>query len=756
MIGKSIAHYRVTEMLGKGGMGEVYRATDTKLNRDVALKVLPEVFARDADRMARFKREAHVLASLNHPNVASIYGLEEADGVHCLVLELVEGPTLAERIQEGAVPLEESLNIAKQIADALEAAHEKGIIHRDLKPANVKVTPEGMVKVLDFGLAKALAEPASEAVTENSPILSVAATHAGIILGTAAYMSPEQARGQEADKRADIWSFGVVLYEMLTGKRTFEGQTVSDTLAAVLRAEVDWEALPTGTPATIRKLLQRCLGKDRKRRLQAIGEARIAIEEYISDPAASSMLISAPAVAPPPTWRRALTWAVAGMLAIVAAVGLWAPWRTGSPPMRLSIEVPPGESLVTNRGAAAVISPDGTRLAFAVGEGAQRKLHLRSLDQLQATEISGTGEVHSPFFSPDGEWVGFFGNGLLKKVSVRGGATVTLCVVQRAGGGSWSEDGTIIIAPTRTSGLSRVSSAGGTREDVTTLDKEKDEVSHRWPQVLPGGKSVLFTVGLGGAYGNIEVQSLESGERKTVQQAGIYGRYLPTRHLAYVREGTLFAAPFDLGRLEVTGPPAPIVEDVQTSLPYWSAQFDFSQTGTLVYLTGEGAANAVSIFWMDQEGKTEPLLPTPRGYSYPSFSPDGKRLAVHITEGSNIDLWVYELERETLSRLTFDEGADLVPVWTPDGQRLTFASDRGGGAWNLYWKRADGTGDAERLMESSNLQVPISWSPDGKVLAFYELGPETGWDLWTLPMEEDGVGGLKPGKPAPFLISPFL
>ena len=633
MIGKSIAHYRVTEMLGKGGMGEVYRATDTKLNRDVALKVLPEVFARDADRMARFKREAHVLASLNHPNVASIYGLEEADGVHCLVLELVEGPTLAERIQEGAVPLDESLNIAKQIADALEAAHEKGIIHRDLKPANVKVTPEGMVKVLDFGLAKALAEPASEAVTENSPTLSVAATHAGIILGTAAYMSPEQARGQEADKRADIWSFGVVLYEMLTGKRTFEGQTVSDTLAAVLRAEVDWEALPTGTPATIRKLLQRCLGKDRKRRLQAIGEARIAIEEYISDPAASSMLISAPALAPPPTWRRALTWAVAGMLAIVAAVGLWAPWRTGSPPMRLSIEVPPGESLVTNRGAAAVISPDGTRLAFAVGEGAQRKLHLRSLDQLQATEISGTGEVHSPFFSPDGEWVGFFGNGLLKKVSVRGGATVTLCVVQSAGGGSWSEDGTIIIAPTRTSGLSRVSSAGGTREDVTTLDKEKDEVSHRWPQVLPGGKSVLFTVGLGGAYGNIEVQSLESGERKTVQQAGIYGRYLPTRHLAYVREGTLFAAPFDLGRLEVTGPPAPIVEDVQTSLPYWGAQFDFSQTGTLVYLTGEGAANAVSIFWMDQEGKTEPLLPTPRGYSYPSFSPDGKRLAVHITEG---------------------------------------------------------------------------------------------------------------------------
>ena len=464
MIGKSIAHYRVTEMLGKGGMGVVYRATDTKLNRDVALKVLPEVFARDADRMARFKREAHVLASLNHPNIASIYGLEEADGVHCLVLELVEGPTLAEKIQEGAVPLEESLNIAKQIADALEAAHEKGIIHRDLKPANVKVTPEGMVKVLDFGLAKALAEPASEAVAENSPTLSVAATHAGIILGTAAYMSPEQARGQEADKRADIWSFGVVLFEMLTGNRTFKGETTLDTLASVLKIQPEWDALPSETPALIQRLLRRCLEKDRKRRLHDIADARIEIEEGLAKPAGE---VGLPVRIPPPQplWRRALPWAVAGMFALVAALGLWPqPEPTPPPPMRLSVEIAPGESFWTVQGPAAVLSPDGTHLAFVTTDGqGQRKLYLRSLDQLQANALSGTEGPANPFFSPDGEWIAFFSGNQLKKVSVSGGATVTLCNAEGNGrGGSWGEDGTIIFASgSRVAFLLRRRDAGG-------------------------------------------------------------------------------------------------------------------------------------------------------------------------------------------------------------------------------------------------------------------------------------------------------
>ncbi len=759
MIGKNIAHYSVTEKLGEGGMGVVYRATDTKLGRDVALKVLPEVFARDADRMARFKREAHVLASLNHPNIASIYGLEESDGIHCLVLELVEGPTLAEKIKESAVPLEESLNIAKQIADALEAAHEKGVIHRDLKPANVKVTPEGMVKVLDFGLAKALAEPASDAVTENSPTLSVAATHAGIILGTAAYMSPEQARGQEVDTRADIWSFGVVMFEMLTAERTFSGVTVSDTLAAVLRAEVEWDALPDDTPATIQKLLRRCLDKDRKRRLQAIGEARIALEEYLADPSASSMVISVASTAPESVWRRALPWAVAGLFAVAFAVGLWPePEPTPPPPMRLSVEVPPGQSLWTVQGAAPVISPDGTRLAFvAQNEAGERKLYLRHLDQLQASALSGTEGAANPFFSPDGQWIAFFAGGKLKKISVVGGAAVTLCDASTGRGGSWGEDGNIIFAPTRRSGLSRVSSAGGTPEAVTTLDEEKGEIAHRWPQVLPGGKVVLFTVESAGRTfeeATIQVQSLETGEKKTLQQGGYYGRYLPAGHLVYVSERTLFAAPFDLGRLEVTGPPAPILENVQANPAYGSGKFDFSRTGTLVYLTGEEAVDAVSIFWMDSVGKTEPLLITPRDYLRLSFSPDGRRLAVDFSDGENREIWAYDLERETLSRLTFSEGTDSTPVWTPDGRYVTFRSVRHEGAANIYWKRADGTGEAQRLTESSNSQIPYSWSPDGRMLAFWEEDPDTQSDLWMLPMEEDEQGALKPGKPVQFLRTP--
>ncbi len=758
MIGKSIAHYRVTEMLGKGGMGVVYRATDTKLNRDVALKVLPEVFARDTDRMARFKREAHVLASLNHPNIASIYGLEESDGIHCLVLELVEGPTLAERIQEGAVPLEEALNIAKQIAEALEAAHEKGVIHRDLKPANVKVTPEGMVKVLDFGLAKAMAEEATQADASHSRTGSIMPTHEGVIIGTAGYMSPEQARGHEADKRADIWAFGVVLFEMLTGKRTFKGETTSDTLAAVLKLEPEWEVLPAETPATIRRLLRRCLEKDRKRRLHDIADARIEIDEGLAEPVGE---IGLPVGIPPPQslWRRALPWAVAGMLTVAFFALWWATRPKPKPPMRLSVELVPGESLWTEQGPAAVISPDGTRLAFVTTDGqGQQNLYLRPLDQLQANPLSGTEGAANPFFSPDGEWIGFFAENKLKKVSVSGGAAVTLCDAEGNGrGGSWGEDGAIIFAPGPTVGLSRVSSAGGTPEAVTTLDGEKGEISHRWPQVLPGGEAILFTAGnpeLGVDELNIEVQRLKNGDRRTVHQGGFYGRYLPTGHLVYVGKGTLFAAPFDLGRLEVTGPPAPILENIRTYIRYAAGQLDFSQTGTLVYLSGEAASQEVSIFWMDQEGKMEPLLSTPRQYFNPRFSPDGKRLAVNFVDGNTHDVWIYDLQREALSRLTFHEGTDITPGWTPDGRYVTFRSDRDGVVGNIYWKRADGAGEAERLTEGNYPQVPNSWSPDGKMLVFHENNPDTRSDLWMLPMEEDEQGALKPGKPVPFLRTP--
>ncbi len=481
MIGKKISHYNVTEKLGAGGMGEVYRATDTKLNRDVALKVLPEVFANDAQRMARFSREAQVLASLNHPNIASIYGLEESGGVRCLVLELVEGPTLAERIAAGPLRTEEALNIARQIAEALEAAHEKGIIHRDLKPANVKVTPEGTVKVLDFGLAKALEDDPSSIDISESPTLSVAATQAGVILGTAAYMSPEQARGQAVDKRADIWAFGVVLYEMLTGKRTFQGETISDTLAAVLRADVDWVALPADTPASIRRLLRRCLTRDRKQRLQAIGEARIAIEEYLADPAAASVLISTPTVAPQPLWQRILPWVFGGAMTLAFLLTLWRPWvqpeRTS--PVRLKVEISPEEPLFTAQGAAVALSPDGKPMAYVTEAEGGRKLYVRSLDQLEGAPLSGTEGARDPFFSPDGRWVAFFTDDALKKVSVTGGTPLTLAGTQVNRGGTWSPDDVIVYAPHTHSGLFQIPAAGGAPVEITT--SSEGERSHRWP-----------------------------------------------------------------------------------------------------------------------------------------------------------------------------------------------------------------------------------------------------------------------------------
>ncbi len=756
MIGKKISHYNVTEKLGAGGMGEVYRATDTKLNRDVALKVLPEVFANDAQRMARFSREAQVLASLNHPNIASIYGLEESGGVRCLVLELVEGPTLAERIAAGPLPTEEALNIARQIAEALEAAHEKGIIHRDLKPANVKVTPEGTVKVLDFGLAKALEDDPSSIDISESPTLSVAATQAGVILGTAAYMSPEQARGQAVDKRADIWSFGVVLYEMLTGKRTFSGETISDTLAAVLRAEVDWVALPADTPASIRKLLRRCLDKDRKRRLHAIGEARIAIEEYLADPAAASVLISTPTVAPQPLWQRALPWAVAGVFALAFVVSLWSPWSSPTPPspLRLEVKVSPDEPLFTGTGAAAVLSPDGKTLAYVAESGGTRRLYLRPLDQLEATLLSGTEGARDPFFSPDGRWVAFFTDNALKKVSVTGGAPLTLCETQINRGGTWGPDDTIVFASHTSAGLSRIPATGGTPEEITT--RSEGELSHRWPHFLPNGKAVLFTQDQGATYDDatIEALVLRTGERKVLHEGGTYPRYLPsgsTGHLVYVREATLFAAPFDPDRVEVTGQPAPVLEGVASlgAPANGGAQYAFSPTGTLVYLAGAASSSVYSLVRADRSGKATPLSDDQRFYGYPRLSPDGRRVALRVGEAASWDIWVYETERGTMSRLTFQGNSNDSPTWTPDGQRIAFSSDRDGGAPNIYWKRADGAGAAERLTTSKNRQSPWSFSPDGKRLAFHENSPETVQDLWVLPLEGER-------KPELFLATPSL
>jgi len=755
--GTRLGSYEILGALGAGGMGEVYRASDTKLKREVAIKVLPEAFARDQERMKRFEREAQVLASLNHPNIAAIYGIEEADGIRALVLELVEGPTLAERIASGPIPLEETLRIATQIAHGLEAAHEKAVIHRDLKPANVKLTKDGDVKILDFGLAKALEVESSPVEESNSPTLT-RATQAGVLLGTAAYMSPEQAKGKSADRRADVWAFGVVLYEMLTARRAFDGEDVSETLAHVLTKEPDWSALPTGLPARVRGLLTRCLTKDPKKRLQAIGEARIAIENAIEGAPEAEAAGAGTAFA----WWLVLAGATG--LALGVGATLWALWTrpapSPAPPMRLSARLGADTSLQTfGGGNPAVLSPDGALLAFVGQEApaAPTQLYVRRLEKLEASPLSGTEGVRHPFFSPDGQWIAFFAEGKLKKVAVDGGATVTLCEARDDRGGTWAEDGTIVFTPFQMGvGLSRVSSAGGTPEILTSPDQEG--VTHRWPQALPGGKGVLYTASATttGTFeeASIVFQPLPRGPKKILLQGGYHGRYLPSGHIVYIHDGTLFAAPFDLDRLQVTGPPAPAVEGVESSSASGGAQFSYSDRGALAYVPRNLDAD-LSIHWMGGDGTMQPLRAVPGVYGNPRFSPDGRRLAMDILTGNERDVWVYEWERDRLSRLTFDPGEDSRPVWTSDGRRIAFASARAQkGTPNLYWQRADGTGDAERLTESERMQWAGSWHASGKFLAFTEFSPQTSsQDIWILPMEESDAS--KPGEPWVFLSTPF-
>jgi serine/threonine protein kinase/Tol biopolymer transport system component len=748
--GIRLGPYEIRAAIGAGGMGEVYRATDTKLKRDVALKVLPAAFVKDSDRMARFGREAQMLAALNHPNIAAIYGVEESGGVRALVMELVEGPTLADRIAGGAIPIEESLVIARQIAEALEYAHEKGVIHRDLKPANVKVTLEGVVKVLDFGLAKAVSDDQPVSDPSLSPTLTMGATQAGVILGTAAYMSPEQAHGRTADRRADIWSFGAVLYEMLSAKLAFTGESVSDTLAGVLKLEPDWNALPATTPAAIRKLLRQCLTKDRKQRLQAIGDARIAIDDYLANP-------SGEPVAPRRSSSK-LPWIVAAALCVLLILALGAWWRATRPElkplMRLNLEMGPDAMLDGIGGPHAIVSPDGTRLVYRIrGSDGKPRLATRTLDQAQSSQLAGTENGGSPFFSPDGQWIGFFADGKLKKILAQGGGAVTLCDAPSPRGGSWGDDGNIIAALEAASGLSLVSSSGGSPIPLTQRNAGKQEMTHRFPQHLPGGKAVLFvsnttTGNYEGA--SIEVQSLTTGKRKTLQRGAYFGHYLPSGHLIYMRQGILFAAPLDLDRLELYGTPVPVLEDVPSGDVSGTAHFHFSQTGTVVYRSSEGAIEGRSISWLESSGKTVPLGLNPGKYSSPRLAPDGRRLAVTVLSNGKIDLWIYDLDRESMTRLTFAPGDNYSPVWTPDGKRIAFCS-RGAG---ISWIRADGAGEAQRLTEGSNVQVPASFSPDGKWLAFTDQGIGTGLDIWTLPIEFSNTDNPKPGKPAPFLRTP--
>jgi serine/threonine-protein kinase len=699
-------------------MGEVWRATDTKLDRDVAIKILPEAFAADADRMARFEREAKVLASLNHPNIAAIHGVEE----RALVMELVEGPTLAEHIAQGAMPLEEVLPVVNQLVDALEYAHERGVIHRDLKPANIKITPEGRVKVLDFGLAKAMSsETGATADLHTSPTLTMRATMAGVILGTAAYMSPEQARGQNVDRRADIWSFGVVLAELLTGRQLFTGPTISDTLAAVLTKEPDLSQVP----AKVRRLLQSCLQKDPRQRLQSIGDSRLLLED-VAQPQ------------PPPAVRSTLPWgAIAGALAVALALTVWVLWpanRNLQPLLRLDVDLGSEVSLGSRRGPDVVISPDGTRIVYC----SHSRLFTRRLDQAKAVELAGTEGAWAPFFSPDGQWVAYFTPPNLKKVPVGGGAVIPLCNAFMGSGGTWGKDGYIVAALSDSGTLSRVPETGG--EPTTLASLAPGNIAYRWPQLLPDGKTVLFTAVTsdGGRDGeNVEVMSLRDGRPKMLQRGGAYARYLPSGHLVYLHRGTLFGVSVDLGRLETLGTPVPLLDEVAFESRYGSTQLDFSQTGMLVYRSGGAVANLVSVEWLDGNGRSQPLLAKPGEYETPRLSPDGNRMALSLSG----DIWVYELRRETMTRLTPGDGFDTYPVWTPDGRYIAYRSRTG-----ISYIRSDGSGAPQPLTKSEGRHFPTFFTADTKRLAFSEPNRQGVRELWTVPIETDGTG-LRSGKP---------
>ena len=735
--GKMLAHYRVEEKIGQGGMGAVYRASDTVLDRDVAIKILPPEFAVDGERLARFQREAKVLASLHHPNIASIFGFEHTDECTYLVMELVDGEDLAEILKGGPLAVDEAVDVARQIAEGLEEAHEKGIIHRDLKPANVKRTPDGKVKVLDFGLARAYAgQTAGEGHVSSAPTMTAAMTLAGTVMGTAAYMSPEQARGKEMDRRTDIWAFGVILFEMLTGRQLFAGETASDTMAGILKVEPDWSTLPAGLPPQVEQVLRRCLSKDPRQRLRDIGEARVRLENPDSESGIFSGAVAA-ATLPDARWRRLLPWAVtAAALAAAAWLALGrGPAEVERPVTHLAMPAPPAADFAISGSypGLPVVSPTGKHIVFSAKSvsDAAVQLYVRAMDSGRAVALDGTINAQYPFWSPDGEWIAFFDRTEgLKKIPVGGGPTQTICAAGNGKGGSWNEAGQIVFAPEYNASLQVVAAVGGTPRTITEVNKDQGFDSHRHPQFMPDGHHFLYMArGAGGQDTELRLADLDGGPTRAIMKLATGAQYA-SGHLLFLNQQTLMAQPFDPITGTLSGTPVPVAEDVMIIPGAAKGAFAASDEGTLVYLRGKAEIDA-TLSWLDLKGNDLGTVGDSGAYDSVALSPDNRRAATAVADraaGTN-DLWIMEIERNFRTRFTNNPADEAYPVWQPDGRALLFVSDRTG-KFAVYRKQLGGTGDEELVLELPESILLWDCVDDGHTVLYSIDGGESGLDLW--------------------------
>ncbi|HEV2323884.1 MAG TPA: protein kinase [Terracidiphilus sp.] len=783
---QQIGHYQVVAKIGEGGMGEVYRARDTRLNREVAIKVLPRAFAEDPYRMARFEREAQLLASLNHPKIAAIYGLEESGATRALVMELVEGPTLAERIgrapasarakasvspaqpaegasgtntsgpggtvghtRKAAIPMDEALPIAQQVAEALEYAHEHGVVHRDLKPANIKVTSEGDVKVLDFGLAKAMGPADASGDLANSPTLSLAMTEAGLIIGTAAYMAPEQAKGKPVDRRADIWAFGCVLYQMLTGKKAFDGETVSDVLAAVIKSEPDWNALPADTPPAMQRLVRRCLQKDPHERLRDIGDARIAIEETLSGAEQEAAISGGPIAQSQPSsrLRGSLPGALGAAAFVFAGVAAWLLLRPAPPQSLYRFSISPPENGEFENGGEMSISPDGRYFAFVARAGADKPptVWLRPLDSLTAHPVPGTEGASLPFWSPDSQQIGFHANGKLEKVAVSGGLPEILCTASRPGA-SWNREDMILYSDRGS--LYRVPDTGGTPTLVATPVAAQNETAFDYPQFLPDGRHfVVFVYTNASTPTFIGAGSLDSKNVERLTQSTTNALYAPPGYLFYMQENALMARPFSARTLRFGGPAVPVAQNVGEFAGPQYGFFTVAPAGLLAYQIAP-AATTNQMTWFNRAGQKMGTVGNVAIYSNMALSPEGDRLAVGVGEHGKANIWVYDLKRGTVSRLTFNAAYDVNPAWSMDGSKVFFSSNRSG-AWGIYQKAADGLGTTQTVSQSGTQNKALDdMAADGRYAIYDTATNPSLVQLWVLPLFGDR-------KPFPFVKGNF-